>query len=214
MGEFQEYGKRMNDIAKAAIQQYQAALSKVQKAEDAYKKASDPYKDPTRSDYEHQAYIARTKADLLDAQNGLRTAKTVMLTEVDSIKAVGKELQKAVSDRFTADGSQVDSGTLELLKSGILKAHEYISLYDRAKKAGNNTMMRIIGKYAGEGAANAPTAELERQMRMIAAAAGMATGGEYIDLYGAFLDVYSRTANNPAMIKRWDEITEPILQRF
>lgn len=214
MSLFTEYGKRMNDIAKAAMQQYQVALSKVKNAEDIFQKESDPYKDPTRSDFEQQAAISRAKANLYEAQHALKVAKSVMLAEVASIKSVGKELEKAVSEHFVADGSQVDSGTLELLKSGVLKSHEYISLYEKAEKAGNHTMMRIIGKYAGDVSVKAPTAELQRQMNAIANDARRMNGSEYIDRYNTFLDAYNRTANNPSMIPRWDEITDPILKDF
>ena len=87
-------------------------------------------------------------------------------------------------------------------------------LYDKAQKDGNHTMCRLLGKYAGDAAESAPTKELQAQMRTLASNAQSTAGREYTDRFNALLDAYSRTANNPAMMDRWDEITAQNIETF
>ena len=214
MSKFKTYADRVNSIAKAAFDNYREALAKLQKAEKRYKDECDPHKDPTGRDYEQQAAIARAKANMLDAQKAVKDAQAFMLQEINSVQAVGREMQAAVAAAFCADGSQVDMATVELMRSGILKPQEYFMLYDKAQKEGNHTMCRLLGKYAGDAAESAPTKELQAQMRTLASNAQRTAGSEYTDRFNALLDAYSRTANNPAMIDRWDEITAQNIETF
>lgn len=212
MGIFSEYGRRLDSITKSAIDNYKDAAQKAEIAEVRYNVESDPHK--TINNAQQQAVAARAKADMLEAQQATRDAQQFMVKEIDSVRAVGQELQAAVGERFCANGEQVDIGTLELLKSGILKPQEYFSLYSKADKDGNHTMMRLIGKYAGDAAAQAPTQELQHQMESLANNSRHTMGSEYMNLFNAFLDAYSRTANNPAMIAKWDELTAGMINSF
>ena len=65
--------------------------------------------------------------------------------EFDEIKAECMEIFKPYGG---ASASMLDMPTLELLKSGILKDDELIKLADDFTD--NVTMLRLIGKYAGE----------------------------------------------------------------
>ena len=56
---------------------------------------------------------------------------------------------------FSAKPGQVDTATVELLKSGILEPDEYARLMNDAGTAGNATMQRIIGRFASEAAEQA-----------------------------------------------------------
>lgn len=215
MGIFSEYGKKADSIVKAAMKNYIDARNKAEIATAIYERDADPYADPSKTNLEQQAKAARSKAAMLDAQKALKDAQQFMLKEIDSVSAVGKELQAAVNERFCADGGQVDIGTLELLKSGILKAKEFFSLYEKAAKDGNHTMMRLIGKYAGDAAVKAPTKELETQLRTLAINSQRETmGNQYIDCFNAYLDAYGRAANNPALVDRWEELTAGTLENL
>ena len=211
MSKFKSYADRVNTIAKAAFAAYLDAKAKEERAEARYREETDPYKGGS---YEQQARAARAKADLLDAQKEVKEAQKFMQSEIDNVRAVGRELQAAVAAEYCPDGSQVDMATVELMRSGILKPHEYFSLYEKAQNAGNHTMCRLIGKYIGDAAPNAPTNELQAQMTQIANNAQHTAGQEYTDRFNALLDAYSRTANNPAMMDRWDEITAQNIETF
>ncbi len=215
MGMFVEFGQRMNKVALDAFSAYIDAREKLAIAEREYNKESNPYLDPTGKNYEQQAYAARAKANMLEAQNKLRQEQANLRNGIDSLMAIRKELQAAISEKLCASGDQVDIGTLELLKSGIMKPQEYFTLFNRASESHNHTMMRLIGKYAGEVAPKAPTKELEAQMRVLASnARRAASGDEYLQSCDSFINAYQRTANNPNMLKSWNDIANQILAGF
>lgn len=210
MSKFKSYAERVNTIAKAAFEAYQEAAEKAAKAEARYN-------DIVRSKpttYEAQARAARAKADMLEAQQGVREAKNYMQSEIASVHSVGRELQEAVYREYSAKGEEVDLATLELMKSGILKPREYFTLYETAKNNGNNTMCRLIGKYCGEAASEAPTNELQAQMNKLATTATIAPGREHLDAFNVLEDAYTRTANNPSMIPHWEQITDSVIANF
>lgn len=65
-------------------------------------------------------------------------------------KEIREELSQQLDDDFAVNADDVDSNVMTLISSGILKAQDYEKLYDEASKAGNVTMMRILGKTAGD----------------------------------------------------------------
>ena len=212
MSKFNEYARKVNAIARAAMDGYKEAADKAHKADTRYNETVSRYRGS--SSPEAAAAIARAKADMLEAQQEKRQAQAFMQKEINSVQAVGRELKAAVAAAFTADGSQVDMATVELLKSGILKSDEYVSLYNAAQNSGNHTMMRLIGKYAGEAAPNAPTNEKEAQLRQIENLSRNAMGGQYLAAFDMLQDAYSRTANNPSMIDSWDMLTAETIENF
>ncbi len=69
---------------------------------------------------------------------------------LDKSRNIRNELSEELDDAFTVNADDVDSNVMTLISSGILKAQDYEKLYDEASKAGNVTMMRILGKTAGD----------------------------------------------------------------
>lgn len=215
MSKFKSYAERVNDIAKAAFANYIEAVENQEKAEARYREETSPYKDPAHNDYKQQAKAARAKADMLEAQQEVRKAQAFMQSEAASIRSVGRELQEAVNREYSAKGEEVDLATLELLKSGILKPQEYITLYETAQGNGNNTMVRIIGKYAGEAADKAPTKDLQERLNTLATVTQYETPGRaYIEAFNVLEDAYTRTANNPSMIPHWEQLTDNVIANF
>lgn len=214
MSKFVSYVERANSIATSSFDNYKEARDKYQKAEARYKAESSRYKDPAGTNYRQQSIAARAKADLLEAEQALRDAQKFMQDEISSVQEVGRELQEAVYREYAAKGEEVDLATLELLKSGILKSQEYFTLYETARGNGNNTMMRLIGKYADEAADKAPTRELQERLHTLYNIASVTPGKEYMDAFSVLEDAYRRTANNPDMIPRWDEMTAAIIKNF
>ena len=103
-------------------------------------------------DAQYAAKSARAQADFLEAKEAYRKAKGVLESHKSEIAALRKELVAELDDHYAADPAALDSNTLELLKSGVLKANEYAKLMDKAQAAGNHTMARMIGKYAADAA--------------------------------------------------------------
>lgn len=71
------------------------------------------------------------------------------------IQASRSLLEQDVRISSTVDPDDVDTNTIELLKSGVLGADDYYSLVDKFDN--NQTMLRLIAKYAKEAAAVAET---------------------------------------------------------
>ena len=69
------------------------------------------------------------------------------------IQASRSLLEQDVRISSTVDPDDVDTNTIELLKSGVLGADNYYSLVDKFDN--NQTMLRLIAKYAKEAAAEA-----------------------------------------------------------
>ena len=215
MSKFNKYAVRLNEIAKAAFSEYKVAENKYQNAKEKYEHEANPYvQHSTHSKLEQDAAIARAKADMLAAQQALKNAQENMQKQVDSVQNLRRELETAVDEEYCANGEQVDIATLELLKSGVLKSKEYITLFNRAQQNNNYTMQRIIGKYMGDAAEKAPTNELQVQMRTLANSSQVKMGSDEMGVFDALTDVFSRCSRNPLLIDRWDGLTAEAIEEF
>ena len=216
MGKFNSYGKKVNEIAAAAFEEYR-------KAEKAYKAAEEQQsKYPQRHgmvDAQYAAKAARAQADFLEAKEAFKTAKDALQSHKSEIAALRKELAAELEDAYSVDPAKLDTATLELLKSGILTANEYAKLMREAQAAGNPTMVRMIGKYA-EDAATArgekygQNDEQARTLRAISYTAGQNNGSNTLQAFDLMSDVYNRAVNNPGMIDHWGELTSNALENM
>lgn len=216
MSKFNSYAKKVDEIAKAAFEEYR-------KADRAYKTAVEKAEQyPQRHGFvaaEYEAKAARARADLLDAQRALEEARRALAAHISDIAALRKELSAALDGQYVADPAALDGNTLELLKSGILKSSEYARLMNKAQSEGNHTMARLIAKYAGDAAAEMgsrygasdPTA---MELRAISRAANQDNGNETLQAFDVMADLYNRTANNPLMIDHWDELIGGLVKNF
>lgn len=218
MSEFNEYAKQVDEIARASFKEYETAADALKKAEDQVSSLRREYHSVNSPQY--AAKSTRAQADYLEAMEGLKKAKKSLGEREKEISALRQNLSDAVAKRFVADPASLDSNTMELLKSGILKSNEYESLMKNALQTGNHTMARMIGKYAEKEAqaedkrhgGNTPTA---RHLRQIAYMASVCNGGYIMQNFDTIADVYHRATRNPgSMIKMWDELTSEIVANF
>ena len=209
MSKFNSYARKVDEIAKAAFEDYR-------KAEQAYKKAEEQTRQyPQRYgivDAQYTAKSARAQADFLEAKEAMKAVKTALEGHKSEIAALRKELVSELDDHYAADPAALDSATLELLKSGVLKANEYGKLMDKAQSDGNYTMARMIAKYAGDaaeqrGSKYGQNDEQARTLRAISYMAGQNNGSDTLQAFDLLSEVYSRSVNNPAMIDAWGELT-------
>lgn len=216
MSKFNSYARKVNDIATAAFEEYR-------KTEQAYKKAEEQARQyPQRHgmvDAQYAAKSARAQADFLEAKEAYRKAKGVLESHKSEIAALRKELIAELDDHYAADPAALDSSTLELLKSGVLKANEYAKLMDKAQSDGNYTMARMIAKYAGDAAAEVAKKygqndEQARVLRGISYTANQNNGNETLQAFDLMGDVYNRAVNNPGMIDHWGELTSNALENM
>lgn len=216
MSKFNQYARKADQIAKAAFEEYR-------KAEAAYKKAEEQARQyPQRGgmvNAEYAAKSARAHADLIDAKEALRRAQTAFTGHNKEFADIRKELVAAVNEEYSANPDMLDASTLELLKSGILKPSEYTRLMNKAQAENNYTMARMISKYAGDAAAErgnkyGQNDEQARTLRAISYTANRMNGNEYIQNFDYMAEAYKRTANNPAMIDSWGELTSRTVEEF
>lgn len=214
MTKFNTYAKQAETIAKECMTEYQAAIERLKKAEQA------------RRDYpqrggivsaDYAAKSARAEADYLEAKEAVRAAKAKMKAGKSELDRIKKVLAADIESSYAADPTQMDSATVELLKSGILKASEYERLYNHAAKAGNPTMMRLIGKYANDRATDEQKNLLpvDRSVLLsIAHSSRQVNGAEYLAGFHLIEDVFSRCIDNPTMINHFDELTQETIANF
>jgi len=216
MSKFNSYAKKVDEMAKAAFEAYR-------KAETAYKKAEEKARQyPQRNgfvDAEYAAKSARAQADFLEAKQAYEAAKRTFRDSETQFNGMRNELAAAIEDAYSADPAQLDTATLELLKSGILNAGEYTKLLEQAKAASNPTMVRMIGKYAGDaakarGESHGMNDREATALRMAEYNSRSYTGGDRLQAFDNMVELYHRCTNNPGMIDHWDEFTAETVENF
>ena len=219
MTQFNHYARRLDTIATEAFDAYQLAQTRLQAAEAAAKQYPKR-ENPMPADYE----IARTKAEaeLAEARKAADVAKDGLSKGSSSIAALRRELAADVDRVYSADPAALDSATLELLKSDILRPGEYARLLKGAQEAGNITMQRLIGKYAfdkaeAEAAAGGQYTDAVKELRQVSYAAKATTGAEHLERFDYMADVYNRAVNTPALAgltDRWSKLTAEVIENF
>ena len=216
MSKFNSYGRKVDEIAKAAFEEYR-------KAEAAFKKAEEQRsKYPQRGgmvDAQYAAKSARAQADYLEAKEAFTAAKRTFESHKSEIAALRKELVSELNDHYAADPAKLDSNTLELMKAGILKPNEYSKLMSKAQSEGNYTMARMIAKYAGDAAADmgkryGENDEKARELRAISYTANQNNGSDTLQAFDLLSEVYTRSVNNPAMIDAWGQLTADAVENM
>ena len=216
MSKFNGYAKKPDEQARAAFKAYRDA-------EAAYKKAEQKAREyPQRNgmvNADYAAKSARAQADFLEAKQAYETARRTFRESDTQFNAMRRELAAAIDDAYSADPAQLDTATLELLKSGILTGSEYAKLLEQAKAASNPTMVRMIGRYAGEaakarGESHGMNDREATALRMAEYNSRSYTGGDRLQAFDNMVELYHRCTNNPAMIDHWDRFTAETIEKF
>ena len=216
MSKFNSYAKKLDEQARAAFKAYRDA-------EAAYKKAEQKAREyPQRNgmvNADYAAKSARAQADFLEAKQAYETARRTFRESDTQFNAMRRELAAAIDDAYSADPAQLDTATLELLKSGILTGSEYAKLLEQAKAASNPTMVRMIGRYAGEaakarGESHGMNDREATALRMAEYNSRSYTGGDRLQAFDNMVELYHRCTNNPAMIDQWDEFKAETVENF
>ena len=216
MSKFNSYAKKLDEQARTAFKAYRDA-------EAAYKKAEQKAREyPQRNgmvNADYAAKSARAQADFLEAKQAYETARRTFRESDTQFNAMRRELAAAIDDAYSADPAQLDTATLELLKSGILTGSEYAKLLEQAKAASNPTMVRMIGRYAGEaakarGESHGMNDREATALRMAEYNSRSYTGGDRLQAFDNMVELYHRCTNNPAMIDHWDRFTAETIEKF
>lgn len=212
MSKFNNYAKRMNEIANGAFEEYRRAEAAVKSAESRY----NAYPRRNGADPAYMAKSARAEADLAEARSAFEQVRRHMFDDKrKEINAVRAELEKAVGDAFAADPKAVDTNTLALMNSGIMTANEYSRLIDSAIASGNYTMTRLLAKSAADMAEKTTgDADVSRSYRLVSHKGKGMDGREYLQAFDFLSDTFNRCERNFALAGKWDELTSPVVESF
>ncbi len=203
------------------------ALAKIQKA-DADLRAAEQRRKENRAprtgmvDVEVMARAARAEADYAEAKAAYeKCCRELPAATLGNLSAIRRELSAALGDEYSADPSAIDARTLELLKCGILRSDEYVRLMNGAMNDGNDTMARIIGRYAAAAAEDmenryGPSDQRVMELRAIALQGDSSAGtvGDKLGAFDALVETFRTVVSNTSMIDYWDELTTPIIKSF
>ena len=211
MSRFNNYAKRLNEIANGTFEEYRRAEAAVKSAESRY----NAYPRRNNADPAYMAKSARAEADLAEARNAFDQMRRHLFDDKRrEIAAVRAELEKAVFDAFAADPKSVDMNTLALMNSGILTAAEYNRLIDASTAAGNHTMVRLLAQSAKDRADKVNDSDTAREYRLVAQKGKGMDGRQYLEAFDYMGDVFNRCERNFSLAGKWNELTADVVENF
>ena len=211
MSKFNNYARKMNEIANATFEEYRRAEAAVKSAESRH----NAYPRRNNADPAYMAKSARAEADLAEARSAFEQVRRHLFDDKRrEIAAVRAELEKAVFDAFAADPKSVDANTLALMNSGIMTADEYSRLIDSAIASGNFTMTRLLAKSAADMAEKVTDSDVARSYRLVSHKGKGMDGREYLQAFDFLADTFNRCERNFALTGKWDELTSPVVDSF
>ncbi len=210
---YSEYYKRADKIAKDIFKQVTDAErehSEARKALEAELKqkyyAEDWKSERRRIDCRER--VSKAEKKLRETQRFMREDSR---REIENVRA---ELAEALDKDYAAHPEEVDSQVMTLIASGIMKPRDYEKIMEAAKTADNYTMIRLIGKSAGDAAksfiGNHGVNEESEDYKTLLRIENEAThnpANDVLSVFDTISDVFSRSAENPGMISKWEELT-------
>lgn len=125
---------------------YISAMSKYDTLADKKEKAIANWNEARKSNSSDDELVL-AKAAYIEAMNEFNTAYKELLEETDrAADEVRTNLKKHTEEFYTINPDKVEPGTMDLLMSGILNAHDINVLAERNRS--NVTMLRMIGRSA------------------------------------------------------------------
>ena len=212
MSKFNNYARKMNEIANATFAEYRKKSDAVKSAESKYN--AYPWRDG--ADPTYLAKSARARADLAEAKAQFEHCRRHLFEEQrKDIAVIRAELVEALGKEYAADPKAVDGNTLALMNSGIMTADEYSRLIDSAIASGNYTMTRLLAQSAADMAEKATgDADVSRSYRLVSHKGKGMDGREYLQAFDFLADTFNRCERNFALSTKWDELTSPVVDSF
>ena len=211
MSKFNNYAKKLNEIANATFTEYRAKSDAVKSAESKYN--AYPWRDG--ADPTYLAKSARARADLAEAKAQFEHCRRHLFEEQrKDIAVIRAELVEALGKEYAADPKAVDANTLALMNSGIMTADEYSRLIDSAIASGNFTMTRLLAKSAADMAEKVTDSDVARSYRLASHKGKGMDGREYLQAFDFLTDTFNRCERNFALSTKWDELTSPVVDSF
>lgn len=200
MGKYKTYADRVDTLAREAFAKVKDAAAALEKAE----RQAQAY--PQRNgivDADYYAKSARAAADLAEAKQNYTVAMRGISTLNANIKDIRRELAAQIDKDNRANPEAVDTATLELLKSGILKENDYVGLLE--KNRDNLTMTRLIKKNIEENAKI--MGDTPARQHLMGLALSINTDSQTLRNFDLMADVCNRVEHNTRMIDSYEALT-------
>ena len=211
MSKFNNYARKLDEIANATFEEYRRAEAAVKSAESRH----NAYPRRNNADPAYMAKSARAEADLAEARSAFEQVRRHLFDDKRrEINAIRAELVTALGNEYAADPKAVDMNTLALMNSGILTAAEYNRLIDSANAAGNHTMVRLLAQSAKDRADKVNDSNTAREYRLVAQKGKGMDGRQYLEAFDYMGDVFNRCERNFSLAGKWAELTSPVVERF
>ena len=234
MSQFNKYGKELEGAVKAYFEKYKAAEAKVREANEKIEAVNADIREFERTGNKSAGYTARARLASLQVE---RNQASDEFTEVKrankdvhgQIGEIRSRLEAECNAAFALNPDAIDPGFFQLINSGLLKPADYESLWTKAEKAGNVTMMRLIADAAGveseaqrdKGNRNASaqlnnissrrddytTTGVLRKFDELGYVAKLALGDPKSP-------TYTRAVPNELFYERWDELCSEAIENF
>lgn len=217
MSKFNKYARNLDGIVRKYMADYAEAKKAVDHAESKYKDIL----------YKHDKFNPVSVAKLAAAEAQYTAAKAEFKAAQDQLihKATldiaeqRKALEYDVKSNYLANPVDVDSNTMTLLESGILKAADYDRLISEAINANNSTMVRLIGDAANKARENMDTGRVdyvsEREALAVVYDSSLRhNGGDLLRGFDNMTDTARRVFRSASMHSHWESLTGPWIERF
>lgn len=205
MSQYNTFAKKVDEIARTVFAEYverEQALKEATAKMNASANGSALEKARAQANYEQEK---ETYNHFL--RNEFEQAK-------DDILNLRQELEKAISSQHVFDAEQVDTVTLELLKSGLLSARDFADILTKAEKNKNYTLSQLVGRYAMKQARETSDTMEQNALYSVHARSNTDSANRYLADFDVLADVFNRTMNNTAMIGHWEQLTGNIIENF
>ena len=213
MSKYQEYGKKLDSLARKRIAEYQKAKENYLKAK---KRHEDfPFIPGLSYSYQEEIKARRLELDFREAEEEMREAeKTYRKGYEEEIRDIRRELYQELKEDTSVNPNDLDRNVVDLLQSGICKADEIAKLFNDAS---NVTTKRYIGNFA-KSQVKADTDDKDRIIlnNIANASVKMSDPGlaSAMEKYDALSDVYTRCVKNPGFIPYYDHFSEQALSEM
>ena len=220
MSEFNRFARELDDLAAVTF-------AEIRRLDDDLEQAATE----RRETHARQGLNAEAKAAALAADAKYQAARMALhdfrMKEYrleTQARTIRDRLADALTEAAAVNPADVDNKVVFLLNSGILNVADYRRLMTDAQKAGNPTMIRLIGAAAdkaaetirdGGGGGDAVTAKRnETELRQLAIQSREVFGGDRLADFDALLGLFGRTLNNHDLIGQWGEIAGGVIEDF
>jgi len=200
MGKYKTYADRVDTLAREAFAKVKDATAALEKAE----RQAAAY--PQRNgmvDADYYAKSARAAADLAEAKQNYTAALRGISALNEQIQGIRRELAAQIDKDNRANPEAVDTATLELLKSGILKESDYVGLLEKYND--NLTMTRLIKKHIEDDAKI--MGDTPARQHLMGLALSVNTDSAALQNFDVLADVCHRAEHNTRMIDSYETLT-------